>query len=247
MTYWDKVHKVAELLRLPGPNFALTGAGVSTESGIPDFRSAGTGLWENRDPINTASVAALRRDPADFYKNNFFLFTKCNGAQPNAAHLGIARLEKLGYLVGVITQNVDGLHQKAGSRRVWEVHGHLRSCHCLSCKESYPFSELSGQFSGGINPPICKKCGGVLRPDVVLFGDPMSEDYYNSVMALTGCQLMLVAGSSLQVHPVAALPEYARRLVIINRDPTSWDEVAEVVINESVGKVFNDLLTELED
>jgi len=246
LNYREKVRRVAELLRLPGPNFALTGAGVSTESGIPDFRSPGSGLWEKRDPIKTASVDALRRDPETFYKNNYGLFTKCAGAKPNAAHYGIARLEELGYLVGVITQNIDGLHQMAGSRKVWEVHGHLRTCHCQQCRESYPFSELSSQFLEGVNPPRCKKCGGILRPDVVLFGDPMSEDYYKAVKALSGCQLLLVAGSSLQVYPVAYLPEYARRLVIINRDPTPWDEAAEVVINESVGKVFNDLLAELE-
>jgi len=246
LTYREKIYRVAELLRLPGPNFALTGAGVSTESGIPDFRSPGTGLWQRRDPIRTASITALRRDPAEFYKNNYQLFAKCDGAKPNAAHFGMARLEELGYLVGVITQNIDGLHQKAGSRRVWEVHGHLRTCRCQDCGESYPFSDLSGQFSQGINPPRCRKCEGVLRPDVVLFGDPMSEDYYKAVKAISGCQLLLVAGSSLQVYPVACLPEYARRLVIINKDVTPWDERAEVVINESVGKVFNDLLAELE-
>ena len=157
----------------------------------------------------------------------------------------MAVLEREGLVVGTITQNVDSLHQKSGSRRVWEVHGHLRTCRCIECGESYPAEVLYRSYDRGENPPLCQECGGTLRPDVVLFEDPMSGDYYKAEKALTGCQLLIVAGSSLQVLPVAGLPQYARRLVILNRDPTPWDGRADLVINQSLGRVFSDLLVEL--
>lgn len=245
MDYGEKLKTLALWLRDAGPNFALTGAGVSTESGIPDFRSPG-GLWTRYDPMQTASLSALRRDPAAFYAFNLPRWRVFDGASPNDAHLALARLEKLGYLVGVITQNIDGLHQRAGSRRVWEVHGHLRTCRCMECGKSYPFRELQEQVSArGL--PRCMACGGVLRPDVVLFEDQMSEDFFKATRALTGCQLLLVVGSSLQVYPAAGLPEFARRVVIINREETPWDERAALVIHDSAGKVFRDLMAALNE
>ncbi|MCL6638925.1 MAG: NAD-dependent deacylase [Firmicutes bacterium] len=240
MEYAEKIGALARLIRESSRTFALTGAGISTESGIPDFRSPGTGLWQKFDPVKVATVSALRRDPAAFYTFNLDRWTKYAGAAPNTAHYALAALEREGYLTGVITQNIDGLHIKAGSRRVWEVHGHLRTCRCLECGERQPFSALADQVRTGQNPPRCG-CGGVLRPDVVLFEDPMSEDFFHAVQALTGCQLLIVAGSSLTVYPVAQLPERARRLAIVNRDPTPWDGRASVVINDSAGKVFSDL------
>ncbi|MDK2887808.1 MAG: NAD-dependent deacetylase [Thermoanaerobacter sp.] len=245
MTYEEKIRTLAELLRRNNRNFALTGAGVSTESGIPDFRSPGTGLWTKYDPIKTASLSALKRDPAAFYKINLSRWSAFSGVEPNDAHRAIARLEELGYLVGVITQNIDGLHQRAGSKRVWEIHGHLRTCHCMNCEQSYPFSYLVEQFERGHNPPVCDSCRGVLRPDVVLFEDRMSEDFFKAIKALSGCQLLLVVGSSLQVYPAAGLPQFARRVVIINREPTPLDEQAELVIHDSAGRVFRDLMAEL--
>ncbi|SHF12147.1 NAD-dependent deacetylase [Desulfofundulus australicus DSM 11792] len=245
MTYEEKIRTLAELLRRNNRNFALTGAGVSTESGIPDFRSPGTGLWTKYDPIKTASLSALKRDPAAFYKINLSRWSAFSGVEPNDAHRAIARLEELGYLVGVITQNIDGLHQRAGSKRVWEIHGHLRTCHCMNCERSYPFSYLVEQFERGQNPPVCDSCRGVLRPDVVLFEDRMSEDFFKAIKALSGCQLLLVVGSSLQVYPAAGLPQFARRVVIINREPTPLDEQAELVIHDSAGRVFRDLMAEL--
>lgn len=245
MDYGEKIKTLALWLRDAGPNFALTGAGVSTESGIPDFRSPG-GLWTRYDPMQTASLSALRRDPAGFYAFNLPRWRVFHGASPNDAHLALARLEKLGYLVGVITQNIDGLHQRAGSRRVWEVHGHLRTCRCMECGKSYPFHELLEQVSArGL--PRCTACGGVLRPDVVLFEDQMSEDFFKATRALTGCQLLLVVGSSLQVYPAAGLPEFARRVAIINREETPWDERAALVIHDSAGRVFRDLMAALNE
>ncbi|WP_151191801.1 SIR2 family NAD-dependent protein deacylase [Desulfotomaculum copahuensis] len=244
MEYQEKIRMLAALLKSPGPNFALTGAGVSTESGIPDFRSPGTGLWTKYDPMQVASLSSLRRDPAAFYAVNLPRWQTFEGVQPNDAHLSLARLEKHGYLVGVITQNIDSLHRIAGSRRVWEVHGHLRTCHCMDCERSYPFRELT-ERAAARGLPRCAACNGVLRPDVVLFEDQMSDDFYKATRALTGCQLLLVAGSSLQVYPAAGLPQYARRVVIINREETPWDEQAVLVIHASTGRVFRDLLAEM--
>lgn len=243
--YQEKISELAGLIRNNSPCFVLSGAGISTESGIPDFRSPGTGLWNKIDPAKAASLSAFRRDPAAFYKTNLDRWRNLAGKEPNDAHRAVALLEREGLIVGVITQNVDSLHTMAGSSRVWEVHGHLRTCRCMDCGETYPMEDLTGMFDRGENPPRCRVCGGVLRPDVVLFEDPMSPDFFRAEKALTGCQLMIVAGSSLQVYPVASLPQLARRLAIINRDPTPWDDRAEIVINESTGRVFRDLLTAL--
>jgi NAD-dependent deacetylase len=245
MDYREQIASFAGLLKSCRPCYALTGAGISTESGIPDFRSPGTGLWTKYDPLKTASLSALRRDPAGFYGVNLARWTSYRDCQPNKAHLALARLEKLGYLAGVITQNIDGLHTKAGSQRVWEVHGHLRTCRCMECGAGYPFDHLVDQVKAGQNPPLCAQCKGVLRPDVVLFEDRMSEDFFAATQVLTGCQLLIVVGSSLTVYPVAGLPQLARRLVIVNRDPTPWDEKADLVIRRLAGQVFTDLLAEL--
>ncbi len=245
MEYKERITKLAHMLKTHRPAFALTGAGVSTESGIPDFRSPGTGLWNKIDPAKAASLSALKRDPAQFYNINLDRWLGCTGAQPNYTHRALAQLEKEGYLVGVITQNIDGLHRQAGSKRVWEAHGHLRTCLCMICKESYPFGELVNKIRTGENPPLCPACSGVLRPEVVLFEDAMSRDFYNATEALKGSQLLLVVGSSLQVYPVAGLPGLARRVVIINREPTQWDEQADLVIHRSAGEVFRDLLGEM--
>lgn len=246
MTYEEKIRSLADYLRKPGRNFAFTGAGVSTESGIPDFRSRGTGLWEKVDPMKAASLSALQREPAQFYKFFMGIWASFATAKPNAAHYALARLEEEGLLAGVITQNIDGLHRAAGSQKVWEVHGHMRSCRCQVCSKSYPFSVLLNQYRSGVNPPRCSECNGMLRPDVVLFEDAMGEDFFNAYHALSGCQLLIVVGSSLQVYPAASLPELTKSLVIINRDKTPWDFRADLVLNEKkAGEVFTDLMTEL--
>lgn len=245
MRYEEKIKLLAGLIKRSAHTIALTGAGISTESGIPDFRSPGTGLWTKFDPIEVATVSALKRDPATFYKINLDHWTRYTAAEPNAAHYALASLEQDRLLYGVITQNIDGLHRKAGSKTVWEVHGHLRTCHCLECKKSYPLDFLVDQFNAGTNPPLCQKCGGVLRLDVVLFEDPMEEDFFWATQAMTACQLLIVVGSSLQVYPVAALPERARQLAIVNKEPTPWDERAAVVINEGAGQVLTDVLAAL--
>lgn len=244
MKYHDKIKNLAGMIKESKKTMALTGAGISTESGIPDYRSPGTGMWENIDPIKAASLSAFNKNPAKFYEINLPRWIEFNEATPNIAHLALARLEKKGYLLGTITQNIDSLHNKAGAQRVWEVHGHLRTCRCKECKTNYEFSFLLEQIESGINPPICSGCKGVLRPNIVLFEDSMSEDFFNACQVLSGCQLLIVVGSSLSVYPVASLPEFARHIVIINKTETPWDDRADIVFNQSSGEVFRDLMKE---
>jgi len=243
--YDDKIKTIARMIKESTKTLALTGAGISTESGIPDYRSPGTGLWEKFDPIKAASLSALRRDPAGFYQTNLERWTAFRDARPNQAHLALSQLEKQNLLLGVITQNIDGLHVKAGSGKVWEVHGHLRTARCMDCRASHPFTHLVEKFKSGENPPRCLKCSGVLRPDVVLFEDQMNEDFFQATQVISGCQLMLVVGSSLTVYPVAGLPEVAKQFVVINRTPTPLDGSAALVVNESAGRVFTDIMAEL--
>lgn len=246
MDYQKRIAAVVEMLKRSSKTLALTGAGISTESGIPDFRSPGTGLWEKFDPIAVSSLSALKRDPARFYSFNLQRWTAYADAVPNAAHLALAKLEQMGLLLGVITQNIDSLHKKAGTVKLWEVHGHLRTCRCLDCNcRDLPIAELTDRYHRGENPPRCPVCRGVLRPDVVLFEDQMNEQFFHATQVLSGCQLLIVIGSSLTVYPVAGLPELARRLVIINNTVTPWDDRAEVVLRESAGQVFTDLMNQL--
>lgn len=246
MDYQEQIEQAAALLRQSRRCFALTGAGISTESGIPDFRTPGKGIWEKADPLKTSTARVLQSNPRLFYETGFARFAGIARAEPNDGHFALARLEELGFLHGLITQNIDGLHYKAGSKKIWEVHGQLRSCHCLGCGKSYPFAGLLEKVERGQIPPRCPSCGKMLRPDVVLFGDPMPEIFYEAERALkAGCDLLLVAGSSLVVYPVAGLPALARRLVIVNLEPTAYDSRADLVIREKTGKVLNDLLRQL--
>jgi NAD-dependent deacetylase len=246
-TYEEKIEQLAELIRANDQFYVLTGAGISTDSGVPDFRSPGTGLWEKVDPIAVSSVDVLKNDPRLFYEAGFSRFSKIAMAEPNEGHRVLAQLEERGYLKGLVTQNIDGLHVKAGSKNVWEVHGHLRSGYCQGCKKKYPFEELVQQVELKRIPPVCHNCFSVLRPEVVLFGDPMPAFFFELQHKLQKeCNFMLVVGSSLVVYPVADLPRLVRRIAIINQQPTGYDQEAEVVIHENSSKTLKDLLQILE-
>jgi NAD-dependent deacetylase len=228
------------------PCVVLTGAGVSTESGIPDFRSR-TGIWKQYDPMEYATIDAFRRDPAkvwDFYAKRLEVLAQ---AKPNAAHLGLAELERRGLVGAVITQNVDRLHQEAGSRRVIEVHGAIRSASCLACghREEYERVVELGPV------PRCDECGAVLKPDVVMFGELLPAGVMEEASELVaGAGLLLVVGSSLEVYPVAGLPEAAvlagARLAIVNRGPTPYDVRADLKIDGSAGETLAATLAELD-
>ncbi len=227
--------------------YVLTGAGVSTDSGIPDFRTPGKGLWEKVDPMAVSTVNVLMNDPRTFYEQGFTRFVSISQAEPNDGHYALAKLEEMGYIKGLITQNIDGLHIKAGSQNVWEVHGHLRSGHCLACKKEHSFVELIKQVDNNVIPPVCLECGGMLRPNVVLFGDPMPELFFKlQNIVHRECDFMLAIGSSLVVYPVADLPTMVDKLGIINLQPTNYDSGADVVIRENSSKALTDLLRILE-
>lgn len=229
----DQIAALVDLVERHLPIAVLTGAGISTESGIPDFRSPGTGLWNYVDPMKYSTVTALRTRPAEFWK----YFSTLRGAveefEPNHGHVALARMERSGHVQVVVTQNIDGLHSRAGSTRVLEVHGNLRTARCQDCGDRVALAEAFAQLASR-DIPLCG-CGGRLRPDVVLFEDPMPPVFEEAWRKAAACGLLLVVGSSLTVWPAASLAEFAPRLAIINREPTPADGRAEVVIRGSAG------------
>ncbi|HEY3414229.1 MAG TPA: NAD-dependent deacylase [Armatimonadota bacterium] len=217
--------ELADILRGSNRTVVLTGAGISTESGIPDFRTPGSGLWTRVNPIEILSVTAMRKDPKRFYDFKITLWRSFLAAEPNAAHKALADLENMGAIQCVITQNIDSLHHRAGSRHVLEVHGHMRTGRCQKCSRRFPFETLAAQVEAGDCPPHCD-CGGVLRPDVVLFEDMLTDDFEKAVQESFSADLMLVVGSSLEVSPANTLPQYARRVAVLNVGPTQMDRGA---------------------
>jgi NAD-dependent deacetylase len=229
---------LAEILASGQPCVALTGAGVSTESGIPDFRSR-EGIWARYDPMEVASIEAFRRDPARVWEFYALRLDVLGRAEPNGAHRALAHLEEAGLLAGVVTQNVDGLHQAAGSRNVVEVHGTIRSASCLRCRTSVPSEELE------LPLPSCRTCGAALKPDVVMFGELLPQLAFARATALaSSAAVLLVIGSSLQVWPVAGLPQETLAaggaLAIVNRDPTPYDGRARVVVHAAAAAVLEE-------
>ena len=242
-TFTDDILRAATLLRGAHHAVALTGAGHSTPSGIPDFRSPGTGLWERVDPMEMASLYAFRRNPEAFYEWIRPLALALLVAEPNPGHRALAKLEAEGWLKAVVTQNIDGLHQRAGSREVLELHGHLRKMTCINCYRVVSVGELVEEFIHSGEVPRCDVCGGVMKPNVVLFGEQLPIEVVNAAMAhVRRADLMLVAGSSLEVMPASHLPlivhEHAGRLIVVNLTPTYVDDVAEVVIHGDVAEVL---------
>jgi NAD-dependent deacetylase len=238
--------QLARIIVQAQPCVVLTGAGVSTESGIPDFRSP-TGIWATYDPMEYATIDAFRRDPAKvwgFYAKRLGVLAQ---AKPNAAHVALAELERRGLVEVVITQNVDGLHQAAGSKRVIEVHGSIRSASCLGCGHREEYERVI-EF-GPV--PACAECGAVLKPDVVMFGELLPAGAMEEASELVRrAGLLLVVGSSLEVYPVAGLPEDAiragARLAIVNRGPTPYDSRADLKIDASAGETLAAALAALD-
>jgi len=238
----DLIGRAAGLVRQARQAVAMTGAGVSTASGIPDFRSPDAGLWTQVDPFAVASLFAFRLRPQAFYDWIRPLARVMLEAQPNPAHVALARLEAAGRLWAVITQNIDGLHQRAGSQRVHEVHGHIREATCIRCYRVLPADSLIEQFVVHGRVPHCA-CGGVLKPNAILFGEQLPLQVLTAARQDTrASDLVLVAGSSLEVEPAADLPLVAlgqgARLVVINYQPTHLDYRADVVIHADVAEVL---------
>ena len=225
---------------------ALTGAGISTPSGIPDFRSPGSGLWEKVNPLLIASSFSFRVQPQVFYEWARPLARKLLQAEPNPAHHALAELEEMGLLKAVITQNIDDLHQKAGSKRVLELHGNMQQATCLKCHKVVPFQDMIEQFLEAGEMPYCS-CGGLLRPNVVLIGEQLPRWVLLEAWGeAEKCDLMLVIGSSLEIAPAAEIPSVAGRRgamsIIVNYQPTPLDSQADVVIRQDVAEALHQIV-----
>jgi NAD-dependent protein deacetylase/lipoamidase len=230
--------ELAALIREQQPCVVLTGAGISTESGIPDFRSP-TGIWADVDPLEVASIEAFRRDPEGVWNFYRLRIDTLLAAKPNRAHLALAELERLGLVEAVVTQNIDLLHARAGSRDVVEVHGSIRSSVCVGCGRTEPLEDVLTQLEERA-APICPACGAVLKPGVVLFGELLPAAAMERARELTrSARLMLVVGSSLEVWPVAGLPLECESLAIVNRGPTALDDRADLRIDADAGEILD--------
>ncbi len=222
----------------------LTGAGISTESGIPDFRSP-TGIWAEVDPLEVASIQAFRRDPErvwSFYRTRIHSLL---AAEPNAGHLALAELERLGLVEAIVTQNIDTLHLRAGSREVVEMHGSIRSAMCPKCLWTEGIDGVLAQLEEQ-SAPLCIHCGEVLKPGVTLFGELLPAGAIERATELArSAALMLVVGSTLEVWPVAGLPLEARSLAIVNRGATALDDRAVLKIDAGAGETLTAVLAEL--
>jgi NAD-dependent deacetylase len=239
---------LSDLIRDNQPCVALTGAGVSTESGIPDFRSA-DGIWAQYDPMEYASIEAFRRDPVkvwDFYGKRLGALLE---AKPNAAHDALAELERRGLLSAVITQNIDRLHSLAGSRDVVEVHGSIATSVCLRCGMRATLEAVLALLEDA-PAPACPSCGAILKPNVVMFGELLPAVAIDRAFELArSARLLLVVGSTLEVYPVAGLPletiGAGGAVAIVNRGPTALDELAELRIEGTAGEILGRALDEL--
>jgi len=241
--------RLADLISESRSTVALTGAGISVPSGIPDFRSPGTGIWENVDPMEVAHIDAFRRDPERFWSFYRPRFEMLGDKQPNAAHWALAELESEGMLDAVITQNVDRLHRVAGTKRLIEVHGSIDTSSCTACHASYSLETVPALFTNGV--AHCRSCDGLIKPDVVLFGELLPEKAMNEAQALAeSCDLMLCVGSSLEVYPVAGLPNIAlsagAKLAIVTQGPTPYDGDAVVKLDTDVVEDMTAVLAALE-
>ena len=237
------VARAAALIRRARRGVVLTGAGMSTPSGIPDFRSPSGGLWAQHNPLEVASLTAFRHHPERFFAWVRPLLETMLRAEPNAAHRAVAALGQAGHLAGVVTQNIDGLHQKAGSEKVVEVHGSLETATCTQCYRTYRSADFLPAFLENGEVPRCPHCGGVLKPDVVLFGEQLPWQAWEAAQTLARqSDVMLIAGSSLAVMPVARLPvEAADRgasIIVINQTPTYMDARADVVLHGDVADLL---------
>jgi NAD-dependent deacetylase len=237
------IAQAAALLGRARSAVALTGAGLSTPSGIPDFRSPQSGLWAESDPLDVASLSTFRYEPERFFAWVRPLAARVRAAQPNPAHQALAQLEAMGRLQTVLSQNIDGLHQKAGSRSVLELHGGLATVTCVRCYTRWPGPPVLDDFIATGALPRCSACGGLLKPDVTLMGEELPVGVLQAAQrSVRACDVLLVAGCSLEVMPAAGLPMealgHAAQLILVNYLPTYVDERAAVLIEGDVAEIL---------
>jgi len=251
MSTQREIEQAAALIVNSNYVVALTGAGISTPSGIPDFRSPGSGLWERFNPMLIASSFSFHLQPQAFYEWARPLARKLLEAKPNPAHRALAELEGMGLLKAVITQNIDNLHQRAGSKRVLELHGNMRQATCLKCRKVVSTQGMIERFLEEGEVPNCQ-CGGLLKPNVVLIGEPLPKWVLLEAWGeAERCDLMLVVGSSLEIAPASEIPFVALRCgaksIVVNYQPTPLDSQADVVIHEDVAEVLPQIIGECRD
>ncbi len=246
MTPSPTVARAIDLLRQSKHTVALTGAGISTPSGIPDFRSPESGAWDRADPMEVASIYAFRNNPAPFYEWIRPLANTILQAKPNVAHLALASLEANGRLQATITQNIDLLHSKAGSKSLYELHGSMRHATCLNCHTQVDGLDMWQTVADTSQIPTCPTCGHVLKPNVILYGEMLPPlTIHLAQKEVKQCDLMLVVGSSLEVAPAGDLPLLAKqagaRLIIINLGQTHMDRQADLLFREDVAELLPQL------
>ncbi len=242
--------RLAELIRESGSTVALTGAGVSVPSGIPDFRTPGEGIWEKVDPLSVATIDAFHRDTRRFWEFYRPRFHALADKRPNPAHEALAELERRGLLDAVITQNVDRLHRQAGSERVIEVHGSIATASCTSCAASFELERVESLFDDD-GVATCTACAGKVKPDVVLFGEFLPAQAMEEAQALcAAADLLLCVGTSLEVYPVAGLPEltldHGGKVAIVTKGPTPYDSEAAVRLDGDVVSELGAVLATLD-
>jgi NAD-dependent deacetylase len=241
MKVMEQTDLAIDLIRKSSRIVALSGAGISTEAGIPDFRGPG-GMWEDPNLLNQLSVSGFNGNPEGFYRASVKLFSNIARAEPTPAHRLLVRLEQLGRVKAVVTQNIDGLHRAAGSTIVHELHGSYRTGHCVRCRKAYGMAAFYSDIENGrLKVPLCTNCAAPIKPDVVLFEELLPVDaWQRSVDAVEKCDLMLVLGSSLVVYPAAELPLIAvsnkAALVIVNMEATDFDRMAAVIVRGKLGE-----------
>jgi NAD-dependent deacetylase len=243
----NNILKAAEIIRKSKNMIALTGAGISVESGIPDFRSAG-GLWDKYDPSIYASINSFIRMPEKVWDMIFEMIDVTEGASPNSAHLALAKLESMNYLKAIITQNIDNLHQEAGSKNVIEYHGNAKQLVCLACGAEYSASEFD---IAARKIPTCEACGKILKPSVVFFGENIpSHALIESQKFAEAADVVLVVGTSAVVYPAASIPRIAKSrgaaLIEFNLERTELSSYADMLIHGSAGKTLPELVKLLE-
>lgn len=246
------ISKGTQMIKDADHILVFTGAGLSTESGIPDFRSPG-GLWEKYDPADFYFQKFISDEPTReiYWKMSSELYNMLKDARPNPAHLAVARLEQAGKLLGLVTQNIDNLHHRAGNSpdRIIEIHGTAVTVSCLSCKTGYDREDIQARLDSGVKVPYCDHCGGILKPDTISFGQAMPEEAMTRAITLAQqCDLCMVLGSSLVVYPAASIPSHAQRngarLMIITLSETPLDAEADLVINKPVSATLSEIMAE---
>ena len=248
MNFNEAIERIARSRRIVG----FTGAGISTESGIPDFRSP-DGVWASNRMIEYSEFISSRAGRIEAWRQKALSWPEMRNAKPNAGHHAFVELERQGRLLAMITQNIDGLHQRAGHQpeNVIELHGTMVEAVCLKCGDRIPMDEALRRIEAGEPAPECLKCGGLLKPATISFGQAMPErEMQRAAQACYDCDVFIAVGSSLVVHPAAVLPALAKEngatLIIINRTPTPLDEIADLVVNEEIGKALPRLIGQIQ-